>query len=187
MMHLDALPNQQPDERLILFLRRFWFEVVKIALLFALLLLVPIGFTVYFQDIVGGWFADSVFGPILTMITSLYFFAVWILFFYAFTDYYLDSWAVTNERIISIEQDGLFNRTASELHLASIQDVTSEVHGPLHTFFDFGDVYIQTAAERERFTFKNVRHPESLKEQILKLIESDKKRHGDLSQKKIEA
>ena len=49
--------------------------------------------------------------------------------FIEFTDYYLDTWIVTTERIISIEQKGLFERTASELDLISVQDATAEVHG----------------------------------------------------------
>ncbi len=117
-------------------------------------------------------------GPLLALAASLYVLAVWLYAFLEFTDYYLDTWIVTNERIINIEQQGLFHRTASELHLASIQDVTSDVAGMLHTFFDFGSVFIQTAAERERFNFKDIERPEQVKELIIRLSEADKLRHG---------
>ena len=48
----------------------------------------------------------------------------------------------------------------------------------VHTFFDYGNVYIQTAGEKERFVFKDVGRPERVREDILRLVEADKKRHG---------
>jgi hypothetical protein len=38
------------------------------------------------------------------------------------------------------------------------------------TFLDFGNVFIQTAGEKTRFVFKNVPHPERVKETIIELI-----------------
>lgn len=71
---------------------------------------------------------------------------------------------------------GLFHRHASELHLSNIQDITSDTEGFLHTMFNYGHVYIQTAAEEERFTFKDVPEPDQVKDAILKLVETNKKR-----------
>jgi uncharacterized membrane protein YdbT with pleckstrin-like domain len=98
-----------------------------------------------------------------------------------FTDYYLDTWIVTNERIINIEQKGLFSRIVSELHLNQVQDVTSETHGIVATFLSYGDVHIQTAGARERFNFKQIDNPEKIKQIITKLVQDDKRRHGDAS------
>ena len=90
---------------------------------------------------------------------------------------YCPVWIVTNERIIDIEQRGLFRRTTSELHLAAIQDVTSDVHGILQIGLDYGDVFIQTAGETGRFNFKNIPHPEKIKQRVLQLVDEDRKRH----------
>jgi uncharacterized membrane protein YdbT with pleckstrin-like domain len=108
----------------------------------------------------------------------MYYLAVWLFAFLEFTDYYLDVWIVTNERVINIEQEGLFHRTASELHLTAIQDVTSDVQGIVRTLFDYGNVHIQTAGEKGRFIFKNIEEPEKIKEFVIRLVEEDKMRHG---------
>lgn len=176
MMRLDHLPNQRPDEHVILFLRRQWFALLAIVVAFVLLVGVPLAAGWYFLDTVEGWLAHPVIGPLLVILGSIYFLSIWLFAFLEFTDYYLDTWIITNERIINIEQQGLFNRTASELDLAAVQDTTAEIRGILQTIFTYGQVYVQTAGEKGRFHFKNIDNPERVKELITRLVEEDKRR-----------
>lgn len=176
MMRLDHLPNQRPNEKVVLFLRRHWFAILAIIFAFLILITIPTFLILFFWDTVETWLNHSLLGPLFVVVSSIYFLSVWLFAFLEFTDYYLDTWIVTNERIINIEQEGLFNRTASELDLASIQDTTAEIHGILQTVFTYGQVYVQTAGEKGRFHFKNINNPEEVKEIITKLVEEDKKR-----------
>lgn len=176
MMRLDHLPNQRPDEHVILFLRRHWFALLAIVAAFVLLVGVPLAAGWYFLDIVEGWLAHPSIGPLLVILGSIYFLSIWLFAFLEFTDYYLDTWIITNERIINIEQEGLFNRTASELDLAAVQDTTAEIRGILQTLFTYGQVHVQTAGEKGRFHFKNIDNPEHVKELITRLVEEDKRR-----------
>ncbi|TAL50741.1 hypothetical protein EPN81_02045 [Patescibacteria group bacterium] len=180
MMRLDHLPNQRPDEHVILFLRRHWFALLAIGSAFFLLLSIPLAIGFYFEKTVADWLAHPVIGPFLAIIGSIYFLSIWLVAFLEFTDYYLDTWIITNERIINIEQEGLFNRTASELDLAAVQDTTAEIHGILQTIFTYGQVYVQTAGEKGRFHFKNIDDPEHVKELITRLVEEDKRRLSSL-------
>lgn len=177
-MRLSCLPNQRKDEHVILFLRRNWTIPAVIIGAFLVLTGVPAIIAVVFWERLLVWLAHPLLGPVIAIVASIYLFAIWLSAFLEFTDYYLDTWIITNERVLSIEQNGLFNRIASELHLASVQDVTSEVKGLLRTFIDFGDVYVQTAAEKERFSLEAIDHPEEVKQTIIKLVEQDKKRHA---------
>ena len=175
-MRLDRLPNQRPDERVVLFLRRHWFAILSIATAFTLLTSVPLLLGWFFWDTVQGWTEQEVLGPIIVIIGSIYFLSVWLFAFLEFTDYYLDTWIITSERIINIEQQGLFNRTASELDLASVQDTTAEIRGIWQTLFTYGNVFVQTGGEKARFHFKNIDNPEHVKELINALVEEDKQR-----------
>lgn len=175
MMDLKTLPNKQKDEKVVLFLRRHWFAPLTIVLTFILLIIVPTVLVGYFAD-QQDWLTHSTLEPLLVLGSSMYVMAVWLIASIEFTDFYLDTWIVTNKRIINIEQMGLFHRHASELHLSNIQDITSDTEGFLHTMFNYGHVYIQTAAEEERFTFKDVPEPDQVKDAILKLVETNKKR-----------
>lgn len=171
MMHLEKLPNAKPGEKTVIFLRRHWFVPAGIILLLLFLLITPVGvyYLISWQAV---WIlTHPVAAPLLILVASLYYLAIWVYSFSEFIDYYLDIWIVTNERIINIEQLGLFARVASELNLADVQDVTSEVHGIFRTFFDFGEVHIQTAAETTRFIFKQIKQPELVKRQIIQLAD----------------
>ena len=177
-MHLDCLPNQKENEHVILFLRRHWFILFKLMFTTVIMFILPLIILVVYHQYVATILENPFWGPVLLVFGSAYFLSTWLLAFVQFTDYYLDTWIVSNERIINIEQNGLFNRTASEMHLNSIQDVTSEVNGFLNTILNFGSVYAQTASERERFHFEEIPTPEIVKEKLLKLVDDDKHRHG---------
>ncbi len=171
MMRLDNLPNTKPGERTILFLRRHWLVPLRILGMLFLLLLVPIAAYFLIRAELPWLLSHSVITPLLALLASVYYFAVWVYSFSEYIDYYLDIWIVTNEKIINIEQLGLFARVASELNLTDIQDVTSDVRGIVQTFLDFGTVHVQTAAETTRFVFKQVEKPELIKRQIVHLVD----------------
>ncbi len=176
MMRLDHLPNQRANEKVVLFLRRHWFAILTIITAFVVLTAVPGVLMWYFWETVDGWLNHTLIGPIFVIVGSIYFLSIWLFAFLEFTDFYLDTWIVTNERIINIEQEGLFIRTASELDLAAVQDTTAEIRGILQTVFTYGQVFVQTAGEKGRFHFKNIDNPEHVKEIVTKLVEEDKKR-----------
>lgn len=88
-------------------------------------------------------------------------------------DWYLDVWILTDERIIDIEQTGLFGRNVSEFKLDRIQDITVHAKGILETIFNYGDVRIQTAGEKVEFIFAQVPNPYAAKDIILKTAHAD--------------
>ena len=179
MMNLSHLPNSRPNEKVVLFLRRHWFAPFTIIFWFIVLSVIPISIYWFFVETIHGWLAHPFFGPVIIVFASMYFLSVWLFAFLEFTDYFLDTWIITNERILNNEQDGLFKRTESELNLVSIQDVTAETHGILQTIFTFGNVRIQTAGEKERFNFKNVDNPEKIKALIMRLVEDKRSRQDE--------
>lgn len=177
MMNLHRLPNALEGEKPVLFLRRHWLEVLVIFGYFIALAGVPLLILLGLRTVEVTPFSDPLFAPFAVVGASIYALFTLMIFLTQFTDYYLDTWIVTTERIINIEQHGLFSRLVSELHLNEIQDVTSETHGFLETFLTYGDVYIQSAAEKGRFNFKNVDNPDQVKQIIIRLIQEDKARH----------
>jgi uncharacterized membrane protein YdbT with pleckstrin-like domain len=178
MMNLNHLPNQRKGEKVELFLRRHWLVTLRILVTLVVLAGVPmIVFTVLAHDVTT-WLNHPIVGPVFIVGATIYAMAIILFSFVEYADYYLDTWIVTNERIINIEQKGLFNRVASELQLNAVQDVTSDVKGLVRTLFDYGDVVIQTAGEVKRFHFKGIPNPEEIKERVIHLVEQDQIRHG---------
>lgn len=181
MINLQHLPNQERNEVTILFLRRHWVDLVNVFLFTGAMLAVPaaLGLALSFGD--ANIFSSTFWGPVSILLLSTYLLIVLVITISQLTDYFLDMWIVTNERIINIEQHGLFRRKVSEMRLNQVQDISSEMKGFLETFLTFGDVTIQTAGATLLFHFKNIDNPDEVKLTVARLVAECKKRHGDAS------
>lgn len=145
-------------------IRRHWFVVVSESTAVALLALIPF-------IALGASSAIHLSPELFYVILSLcagWLLILWSIFFIIWTNYYLDVWIVTDQRIIDIEQITLFNRVVSEFRLDRVQDVTIKVNGLIATLLDFGDIHVQTAGEMEKFLIKGVPKPYVVKDKIIK-------------------
>jgi len=159
-------------EEVLVFLRRHWFVMLLNGFLFLFLMLLPY---IIYQLIPANFFAlidGTLWQGIMVMFLGVYYLSMWLFFFAALVDYYLDVWIVTNERIIDVQQVSLFRHVVAEQRIVRVQDVTSSVRGIFPTFLNFGDVNIQTAGEAPRFTFQQVPDPERVKNIILAAYEA---------------
>ena len=80
--------------------------------------------------------------------------------------YWLDVWVLTNERVIDIEQRGLFHREISEFGVENVQDVTVETFTFLATLLHFGTITIHTAGDKS-FVIKDIPNANSVREIII--------------------
>ena len=179
MLDLKNLPNAIPEEKLVYFLRRHPITLLGVVFGYALLLAAPFAILVYLKVVQPEILTDVRYQALIVFGGSTFFLFAWLFLFQLFLDYYLDSWIVTNRRILNIEQNGLFGRTVSELRLYRIQDVTAIVNGFVKTMFNFGEVEIQTAGEHERFMFEEIPKPNEVSKTILELSEVDRRDHLD--------
>lgn len=170
-------PDRRPEEEVVLLLRRHWSTTLRHFLLLVAEFFLPLVVIFAFLNFTSYVFEkNDPLTIIIVLAASTYYLYIWLFFFHHWLDYYLDVWVVTNQRILNIEQEGLFSRTISELNLEKIQDVTSEVKGKLATVLDFGDVHIQTAAEEKRFIFEEIPNPRQVVAKIIELHQSSLKK-----------
>lgn len=179
MFDLQHLPGATEGERMVSLLRRHWITMSSLLFSLVIVLLLPLGVAAGLRLLQPTFFDDPVRVTLLMLGGSIFFLYALLFLYQSYIDYYLDTWVVTNRRVLDIEQHGLFSRTVSELRLYRIQDVTAEVKGFLHTMLDYGDVYIQTAGEVERFSFEDIYHPNQVAKIILDLSEKDRQDHLD--------
>lgn len=173
--------GKREDEEIILILRRHWLILALKLVPFGLFLL---GIVTVFAlaPMVANQLPIEVNKHIFNLIMSFSLMAFWLGLFITWIDYYYDVWIVTDQRIVSIEQIGLFRREISELEHGKIQDVTTEVHGVIPTLLKFGQVYVQTAGEKARFIFKQVENPVMVRTVVMTLqknaIKEQKRQEG---------
>ncbi|MCR4278788.1 MAG: PH domain-containing protein [bacterium] len=176
MIDLQHLPGGSPDEKILLVLRRHWFVLIPLCLSVATVLLLPPFAFFGIRYASPTFFLNPVLTPLFVLGLSIFVLFAILFLYQQYLDYYLDTWVVTDQRILNIEQHGLFARTVSELRLFRIQDVTAEIHGFLHTMFNYGDVHIQTAGETQRFEFEEIEDPNTVAKMVLDLAESQRKK-----------
>jgi uncharacterized membrane protein YdbT with pleckstrin-like domain len=174
-MSADKLFRHHAGEKTELALRTHPIIFVKSILLFLLMAGLPV---VALYQATGGEmpaFPSDFVKAAGVLLGSAYYLGITLFFFSQFADYYLDINIVTNQRIIDIEQEGLFSRTIAELNLTRVQDVESVVKGIFATMFNYGTVIIQTAGEERNFIFKKIPDPHSVRHHILELAAADRK------------
>ena len=160
-----------PDEHIEMVIRKHWFILLRDT--FGILVILIIPFILY-PYIVGneinlGPEASFIFDlspEITTLISASWVLILWMKLFGIWTDYYLDTWIVTDKRIIDVEQSGFFSRQVSSFRMERIQDVTIEVKGIIATLLRFGDIHVQTAGESQEFVIRGIPRPERVKEII---------------------
>lgn len=79
-----------------------------------------------------------------------------------FLGWYFNVYFVTTMRIVDIVFYNLINKKVSDAEVTKIQDVSYISNGFLGAMFNFGNVFIQTAAEVQEFQFGSVPNPEKI-------------------------
>ncbi len=177
-MHLNELIHKKSYEHVVHVLRRHPITFVPKVALLIVLALVPLGLQFVFEGALPELVTENNSRALLILLASFYYLSILVFFYAQFIDYYLDMWIVTNDRIVNVEQRGLFARTVAELDLYKIQDITSDVSGIIASIFDYGHVNIQTAGAELRFNFIDVKTPHKLRKEIIELVRVDRKYHS---------
>jgi len=106
---------------------------------------------------------------------SLVIMILWYLITFAFVfeqflNWYFNVYIVTDERIIDIDFVNILYKRVSETKLDKIQDVTYSQGGVIRSLFNYGNVYVQTAAESREFEFNAVPRPDKVAEVLRALV-----------------
>ncbi len=175
MFDLHHLPGADLHEQNAVIHRRHILTLIPTLISAGLVCAIPIGIYMYLMAMQPDVLSSEISRAVFIMSASAFFLFGWLFSFILFMEYWLDVFIVTERRIIDIDQIGLFGHTVSELRLYRIQDVTAQSRGILQSIFSYGDIFIQTAAETERFHFAKMPYPNKIAKEIMELAESDRK------------
>lgn len=155
-----------PNEQMIAIFRKhplfLWLSAIK----YVVLAILPV--------IILPYLSDFNVGPYATALYIAFLVVLWVAFFIEWTNFMLDTWILTNHRLIDVEQLSLFSRRVSTLSLDRIQDITIEESGFLNTMFGIGTVFIQTAGETEEFKIRGMKSPAHVKDIIMQEYQAGK-------------
>jgi len=177
-MGVSEIIRQKPYEQVKYILHRHALTFIPIILLFVVLASIPLIVYLMTKTLLPSIFEGPTVFPLTVLAASVYYLSIYLFFYGYFVDFYLDLWIVTNDRIIDMEQHGLFNRSITELDLFRIQDVTTQVKGVFPTIFHYGDVVVKTASSNTHIIFEKVPNPNKIREELIRLSDEDRKFHA---------
>lgn len=173
----------ETDEELVRIVRKHWFILFVNIVSDVMLILLPLAVFGGILFIFTKFELTSLFFSQIPHLTGILWFLylgwillIWMHFTNHLTDYALDLWAITDRRIIAIDQRGYFRRFLSSFRLERLQDMNIEVRGIIPTLLNFGSIEAQTAGgSNEEFKTKNMPDPRGLKALITRLADERQK------------
>jgi len=166
--HVFNFEEKDDAEKIILVARPHWITNLSWILITVLLIIGPS--LLKFVPLIGEMPAK------LQMIGIFAWYMITFAFaFEKFLSWYFDVYIITDERVVDINFNNLLDKKFSETKLSMIQDITSRVSGMGQTIFNYGNVYIQTAAEIPEITFEMVPNPEKIIKVLQVMREEEEK------------
>ncbi len=159
--------DQEVDEHIILFLRKHFITNIPWILATLALLLLPL-LGVFLVSL--GYQITIVPPDYVTAITVLYYLFVITHAFTHFINWYYNITLITPRRIVDIEVTDLMYKKISETKMTLVQDITIEQSGAFRSFFDYGNVLIQTAGTQDNFHIESCPKPELVEHTVNDLI-----------------
>lgn len=165
------------DEKKIIEVRKHWYVIVKESIILMFFLFLPVILYTVIQITPLSFVTPGNEDVLFIFLYVAWLFVCWSVFFFLWTEYYLDVWIITDQKMIDVDQVALFRREISTLQLDKIQDVTVEVHGIMPTILHFGNLHVQTAGDQREFIIKNIAEPQKVKDTISSCIEEYNRKH----------
>ncbi len=129
-------------------------------------------------------FIKALDGNTMVSLTMLWYMVLIFFGMQSFLMWFYNVYIVTNERLIDIDFVGLLSKTVNVAQIGHIEDVNYSQQGIMASFFNYGDVIVQTASEQRTpdtsgeisaFTFEAIGMPDKVAAMISQLMEDSNK------------
>ncbi len=108
-------------------------------------------------------------GTIGTILLALLFLGGLFWFVRTWRLWYYSILVLTDQRLIVLDQQGMFDRSVSQTNLDKINDVSYRKKGVLQTACNYGSLAIQVSSSADKLILKNLRKPALLQQEIFDL------------------
>lgn len=156
----------EPDEQILLLLRRDFITNIPWIATCILLLFLPILPSMFIK----GFSIDISFLPTNSLLLLIIFYYL-VIFAYGIVSYF--TWffnisLITQKRVIDIDFSGLVYKNVAATKMELVQDASYSQIGVIRSVFNYGDVIIQTAGSMENFDLTAVPNPDK----VIRIVEN---------------
>lgn len=154
---------QDPQEEILLLLRRHFLTNTKWIIVAIIMLLAPLLLT---------------FVPLIEPLPyrfQLMTLVIWYLIttgfiIESFLSWYFNVYIITDERVIDIDFLNLLYKNIGAAKLENIEEINTKTVGAIRSVFNYGTVFIQTAGESPQIEFEAVPQPQKVAKLLNELI-----------------
>lgn len=168
--------GQDPNEKILLLLRAHPITNIPWIVLSIIIFIIP-----FFAQRISLFFGFdlNVFPQTYLLIFLIINYLLTLLIAYeGFLHWYFNVALVTNEKIMDISFESLLYKGVDLAPLSKIEEADSVTAGIFGTFFNFGNVLVQTAGAQVAITMKNVPQSAKVADLILDLAKIPHQHHG---------
>jgi hypothetical protein len=165
--------NEDPEEQIILLLRQH--PITNLSWIITSFFMVIAPFVVTAFPLF-----DRIPFRFVVVATLMWYLITFAFVFEKFLSWFFHVNIITDERIIEVDFTHLLYREITDANIDKIEDVTVEMVGAVRTFFNYGNLEIQTAAEVPRIDFEAVPQPDKVSRILreLRIEEEEEKLEG---------
>ncbi len=161
--------QQEADEHIELLLRQHKFTTLSWMIVALAGIIVP--FFLPFLDSQFFGVLPQIPGEIILIALILWYMLVTAYILEHFLYWYFNIYIVTNLHLVDVTMSSLLSKTTTEILFEDVQSARTRVSGIFGSLFNFGDVIIETAADRQNIQFLSVPSPDMVAERIQELQE----------------
>lgn len=161
----DTFSSQEPGEQILLSLRAHPATLFVSLLASILLLAAPLAFVLPLAQL-----------P-LTTLQQTFIVIAWYAFVLSFVlnklfVWYFNVGVITSRRIIDIDVYNILNSVSTATTLSKVEEVEQKSSGIFSAYFNYGNIYVQTAGENPNIEFMSVPDPSHVIQTINQLMEA---------------
>ncbi|MDH7476106.1 MAG: hypothetical protein QHH09_01385 [Microgenomates group bacterium] len=93
-----------------------------------------------------------------------------------FLSWYFTVGIVTNQRLIDVDFSSVIYKEVTYANLNKVEDVTAKGGGFMASFFNYGDIFVQTAGTESNIEYEGIPRPADVAKVINSLIQNNKKK-----------
>lgn len=156
--------TQTDDEEVVLVLRSHPITQINWIFTSIIIFLLPLFFNVFLTEFL--------LGKQIFFINFFWYTFLFSFIFLNILNYLFNVGIVTNKRIIDVDFHQILYKEVTASSINKIEDVTAKTAGFFAGFFNYGNLFVQTAAKEQNIEFLNIPHPMEAVSIINKLMKS---------------
>ena len=151
--------TQKSHEEIILFLRSHFVTNISWIILSLFLLVLPVIIAAFLPNFGLDFLSTPIVNRFITVFTLFYYLMLFSYIFISFLHWFYNVFMVTSERVVDIDYSDIVVHNIAVASLTHVQDVNYTQSGFIPTFFNYGDLFVQTAGNERNFEALSIPKP----------------------------